>query len=202
MSHLASHVSVAPTLDTPAYMCSVHLHVGGCHAKWEKTHICVTPQKSNPHISKRRMPQLKALDILDWYYNQSDAALGFSAQSFDGMPQSDRDFHPGEEEMRAASKQRSVRSALAELSPSLQRGIEAAYSPPRLATQLRLKYGILAGLVAHHWPPADAKDLTRIVETSTKILVTAHQAFLLSYKPPGKVSSWLKRLQAPYSSPG
>jgi len=148
------------------------------------------------------MTQLKALDILDWYYNQSDAQLGFSAQSFDGMPQSERDFHPSDEAMRAASKQRSVRRALAELAPNLQRSIEAAYSPPPLATQLRLKYGILAGLIAHHWPPKTGSELTRIVETSTKILVTAHQAFLLSYKPPEKVSSWLKRLQAPCSFPG
>jgi hypothetical protein len=141
------------------------------------------------------MTQPKALDTLDWYYNLSDTELGFSAQSFGAMPQSERDYHPSDEAMRAASKQRSVRRALAELAPNLQRSIEAAYSPQPLATQLRLKYGILAGLIAHHWPPKNGRDLTRIVETSTKILITAHQAFLLSYEPPSRVSPWLKKLQ-------
>lgn len=148
------------------------------------------------------MTQLKALDILDWYYNRSDTELGFSAQSFDGMPQSERDFHPSDDAMRAASRQRAVRRALTELAPNLQRALEAAYNPPALATQLKLKYGLLAGMVAHHWPPKTSSDLTRVVETSKKILVTAHKAFLLSYKPPSKASSWLKKLQDQSSYPG
>lgn len=142
------------------------------------------------------MTQLKAIAVLDWYYNQSDSDLGFSAQCFDGMPQSERDFHPSDDAMKAAAKQRAVRSALNDLSPNLQRALEAAYNPPVLATQLKLKYGLLAGLVAHHWPPKTSSELTRVVETSKKILVTAHKAFLLSYKPASNASPWLKKFQA------
>lgn len=138
---------------------------------------------------------LKPIQALDWYYNQSDSDLGFSAQSFDGMPQSDRDFHPSQQTIDAAARQKIVRHALQELAPSLQSAIEAAYSPGPLATQLKLKYGLLAGILARSWPPKDAKELSLAVGTAKKILATAHKAFTIAHKPKKSKSPWLSNLE-------
>jgi hypothetical protein len=135
------------------------------------------------------------IEDLDWYYNQSDADLGFSAQSFDGMPQSDRDFHPSQQAMDAAARQKVVRHALQELAPNLQSAIEAAYSPGPLATQLKLKYGLLAGIIARRWPPKNAKELSLTVATAKKILATAHHAFTIAHKPKKSKSPWLSNLE-------
>jgi len=72
---------------------------------------------------------LKPIQALDWYYNQSDSDLGFSAQSFDGMPQSDRDFHPSQQTMDAAARQKIVRHALQELAPVCHRGSVQPWPP-------------------------------------------------------------------------
>ena len=138
---------------------------------------------------------MKPIVILDWYYNQSQSDLGFSAQSFDGMPQSERDFHPDAQAIRAASKQKAVRSALYELSSNLQSAIEAAYSPGPLAAQLKLKYGLLAGILVRRWPPKTAEELKTTVVTAQKILVTAHKAFSIAYKPKKPKSTWLSNLE-------
>ncbi len=135
------------------------------------------------------------IEPLDWYYNQSDSDLGFSAQSFDGMPQSERDFHPSQQAIDAASKHKAVRAALHQLAPNLQSAIEAAYSPGPLAAQLKLKYGLLAGIIARSWPPKDGAELRTAVATAQKILATAHKAFTIVYKPKKPKSTWLSNLE-------
>ncbi len=142
---------------------------------------------------------LKPIEALDWYYNQSDSDLGFSAQSFDGMPQSERDFHPSQQTINAASRHKAVRAALHQLAPSLQSAIEAAYCPGALAAQLKLKYGLLAGIIARRWPPSDESDLKKTVATAQKILATAHKAFTIAYNPKKPKSVWLSNLE---KSPG
>ena len=132
---------------------------------------------------------------LDWYYNISDSELGFAATSLSDAPPSESDPTPSTRMLRAASKQKAVRRALFELSPRLQSAIEAAYCPGPVATQLRLKYGILAGLMAHRWPPKSLKDLDEAVKGSQKLLATAHKAFKICYRPPDRTSSWLLNIE-------
>tara|TARA_R110000824_G_scaffold206267_1_gene391303 strand:- start:363 stop:812 length:450 start_codon:yes stop_codon:yes gene_type:complete len=147
---------------------------------------------------------MKPIILLDWYYNMSAAELGLSAQSFsDSSPSSERDYHPDAKAIRAARKQGDVRAALHQLSPQLQRVIEAAYNPGPLATQLRLKYGLLAGILARNWPPEDASSLENLVGVSKRLLITAHKAFSIAYKPSINKSVWLTNLEKsvdPYSS--
>lgn len=132
---------------------------------------------------------------LDWYYNISDSELGYSATSFSDTAPSESDPTPSARMLRAASKQKAVRGALFQLSSQLQSAIEAAYKPPPLATQLRLKYGLIAGLVAHRWPPKNAKDLDDVVGGAQKLLATAHKAFTICYTPPDRTSSWLLNIE-------
>lgn len=139
---------------------------------------------------------LKPIVILDWYYNDSGSELGFRGQSYtDAPPSSDRDFHPDRRTLRAAAKQKAVRAALLQLSYKLQSALESAYAPRPLATQLKLKYGLIAGIVARGWPPKDPAELEKLVAVSTKLLATAHKAFMILYSHPKDKSAWLCNLE-------
>lgn len=138
---------------------------------------------------------MKIVSELDWYYNISDSELGVAATSFSDSPPGESDPTPSTRMLRAAAKQKSVRRALRDLSPQLQSAIEHAYKPGPVATQLRLKYGILAGLLAHRWPPKDENELDEVVGGAEKLLATAHKAFKICYTPPDRTSSWLLNIE-------
>ncbi len=128
----------------------------------------------SPQFAKTLISPPKTSEVLQWYYQDSESALGLSSTPPEPHYGSNLPTQnwPSKSAVAAAGKQRTVRKALRQLATNLQGILECAYEPRPHATPLISSFGIAAGPVARLM----SSDTCPTMADFTRVLLLLHAA--------------------------
>jgi len=139
-------------------------------------------------------------DDLLWYYCDSAAELGMRASWPDGMPHGEAEQRwPTPRQCHAARRQKRIAEALRQLSPMLRGVLECCYDGQRVSPNELSRYSLTSHLIEKAIRLGlPRKDQPEFVRRANVLVATAHRAFLIAYRPKGrlgrargKVQRWL-----------